>query len=141
VILHTVPSARVRLGVSVKVEAGDELSANLSGRPRGQANLNDLGLARTRSLNRIESTPRADIDTDTTRGALSADLDGTRSVNHAAPPATDTPTPSPSGAASATATTFHQLTRERPLLARPAIDRPMVPLRTKAPLIGIHPPT
>jgi hypothetical protein len=108
VMRHTDPGASVCRGVSLKLAAGDELSANRIARPGGQASLNDSRRARTRSLNRIESTPAGDIDTATTRGARSLDFDGTSASSHDDPPATDVPTSSPSVAATSSAQPFHQ---------------------------------
>jgi hypothetical protein len=117
-IEHTVPGARLRLGVSLNVDAGDELSENLFPRPLGHSSPNDRFVARTRSLKRTDSTPAADIETDTTRGAASAeDESGTSPVSHEVPPAADTPAVRPNGTASATATTFHQQRRKRALPA------------------------
>ena len=123
VMRQIVPASRVRLGVSVNADAGDELNENPSARPLGHANANERRVARTRSLKRTVSTPPAAIDTELTRGARSADADeGTRCVNHDVPPATETPKARPSGAASANATTFDQQNRKRPL---PTDDAPV----------------
>jgi hypothetical protein len=111
VILQTVPGARVRLGVSVNLDAGEPLDENLSARPRGHANLNDRRVARTRSLKRTVSTPPEAIDTERTRGARSTEAEGMKAFNHEAPIAAVTPAASKSGAASATTTTVPQLLR------------------------------
>jgi hypothetical protein len=116
-IEHTVPGARCRLGVSLNLDAGEELSENLFPCLLGHSSPNERFVARTRSLKRTDNTPAADIDTDTTRGAASAEDDsGTSPVSHEPPPAADTAAVRPSGAASATATTFHHQTRKRALL-------------------------
>jgi hypothetical protein len=130
VIVQSVPAASLRLGVSVNADAGDALKENACRRLLGHSNRNDRAVARTRSLNRTDSTPAVDIETDTTRGGASAaDDNGTRLVNHEVPPATDTPVARPSGAASATAPTFHQLTRkEEPpprLTTSPSLGTPV----------------
>jgi hypothetical protein len=99
----------------VNVAAGEELNEKVSARPLGHANLNDLRVARTRSLKRTASTPDAEIDAELTRGALSAEADhGTRSVSHEVPADADTPPASSNGDASATATTRRQLVSRRP---------------------------
>lgn len=82
---------------------------NTRARPGGQASRNDARRARTRSLNRIESTPAGDIDTELTRGRTSAEDEAVTSlVSHDVPPDADTAVARPSGAASSTATTLHQ---------------------------------
>ena len=110
-IRHSVPAANRRRSVSVKVAEGERLSENARARRGGQANRNADLRARTDSLNRTVNTERGDIDTDTTRGAASADADdGTNFPNHPVPPATDTPSARPNGPASAAAATcLHRL--------------------------------
>ena len=118
-IEHTVPGARLRLAVSLNLEAGEELSENLFPCLLGHSSPNERFVARTRSLKRTDSTPAADIDTDATRGAVSAeDESGTSRVSQELPPAADTPAARPSGTASATATIFHQQRRKRTLPGR-----------------------
>jgi hypothetical protein len=126
VIRHSVPPASVTRGVNVKLTAGETLRANTRGRPGGQASLNDAVLARTRSLKRTDSSPRVDIDTDTTRGRTSADDEAVTSrVSHDVPSAADTLTNSPTGAATATASTFHQRARKAgPSLTTPSRIEP-----------------
>ena len=103
----------LRLGRNVKLAAGDTLNANIAFRLAGHAKANDAFFARTRSLNRTAKTARDEIETETTRGAASALLDGTTPDSHEPPPANDTPTPS--GAASSTTKTLNN----RPLKGTP----------------------
>jgi hypothetical protein len=108
VMLHSVPGASLRFALSVYLDAGEELSENACGRAAGHASVNDPAVARTRLLKRMETTPPADIESDTTRGGASADADDwTSPVNQDAPPATETARPSPSGADSKRTSTLH----------------------------------
>jgi hypothetical protein len=102
-IRHSVPAATVCRGVNRYRDAGDRLSAKPRERLGGHAKPKARTRARTASLNRTETTPPAEIETDTTRGAASADDGGSKSVSHPVPPATDTPKARPNGPASAAA--------------------------------------
>ena len=104
----------------MNLDAGERLDENLSARPLGHASLNDRCVARTRSLKRTVSTPPDAIDTELTRGARSAEAEGTKAFNHEAPVAADTPATSKSGAPTATATTVPQLLRTKTLSATKA---------------------
>jgi hypothetical protein len=120
VMLQRVPGAGLRFVVNVYPDAGEELSENVCRRLTGHARLNDPAVARTDSLKRMESTARADIDTETTLGGASADVDtGTSRVSQDAPPARDAPKPSPSGADSETAMTLQRRCEGSSLTTRP----------------------
>src|SRR5690348_16498167 len=102
-IRHRVPTATVCRGVNRYRDAGDRLSAKPRERLGGHAKPNARTRARTASLNRTETTPPVEIETDTTCGAASADDRGSKSVSHPVPPATDTPKARPNRPASAAA--------------------------------------
>jgi hypothetical protein len=120
-IRQRVPTGTVCRGVNRYRDADDRLSAKPRERLGGHAKPKARTRARTASLNRTETRPPAEIETDTTRGAGSADDGGSKSVSHPVPPATDTPKARPNGPAIPAAAACLQPPRKRSSLVPPPL--------------------